>query len=259
MPGRGGSAGHTAAFTAEGDCVSIDAESNSTRRSSPEMIWLPVAGYEGSYEVSSRGQVRSVDRTILQSTGVPVTFKGRILKAHPNEDGYLKVVLSRKSRCTTTSVHVLVCTAFHGPKPTWADCVRHLDGRQSNNTPDNVVWGTRSENMQDKARHGTNYWLNQTRCKWATGKGGKSSKELTAKEHKREVLQAVRATWQPWAGHITNDDIGDALTLAEIGARAAGDELHFTPRRRHIEALAGMTWPSNLCSKPEHQQVEAAR
>lgn len=88
---------------------------------------------------------------------------------------------------------------------------------------------------------------NLTRCKWATGKGGKSSKELTTKQHKREVMAAVRATWKPWAGHITDDNISDALTLAEIGARYLGDNLHFPPCRRHLEAMHNsITWPEEL-------------
>jgi hypothetical protein len=101
---------------------------------------------------------------------------------------------------------------------------------------------------------------NLTRCKWATGRGGKTSKELTTKQHKREVLQAVRATWEPWAAHITNDDIGDAISLAEIGARRLGEPLHFPACRRHIEAMHNsITWPSNLCAKPEPLQVGAAQ
>lgn len=89
---------------------------------------------------------------------------------------------------------------------------------------------------------------NLTRCKWATGKGGKSSKELTTKQHKLEVTRAVCATWKPWKGHIgTNDNIADALTLAEIGARGAGDELHFRIARRHVEAMHNsIDWPANL-------------
>lgn len=99
---------------------------------------------------------------------------------------------------------------------------------------------------------------NLTRCKWATGKGGKSSKELTTKQHKREVTAAVRATWKPWAAHITNDDIADALTLAEIGARGCGDELHFTPRRRHVEAMHNsIAWPSGFGPKVDTIQVGA--
>lgn len=101
---------------------------------------------------------------------------------------------------------------------------------------------------------------NLTRCKWATGKGGKSSKELTTKQHKREVMMAVRATWKPWAGHITDDNVADSLTLAEIGARGAGDELHFTPRRRHVEAMHNsIDWPSGFGPKVDTMQVGVAR
>lgn len=101
---------------------------------------------------------------------------------------------------------------------------------------------------------------NLTRCKWATGKGGKSSKEITRAQHKREVMQAVRETWAPWAGHIANDDVADSLTLAEIGARGAGDELHFTPRRRHIEAMHNsIAWPSGFGPKVDTMQVGAVR
>lgn len=101
---------------------------------------------------------------------------------------------------------------------------------------------------------------NLTRCKWATGKGGKSSKELTTKQHKREVMAAVRVTWKPWAGHITDDNIADALTLAEIGARYLGEPLHFPPMPRHLTAMANsIAWPSDLCVKPETMQVGAVQ
>lgn len=126
--------------------------------------WLPVVGYEESYEVSDRGRVRSIDRNVRRKDGHVARYRGRILKLHPDEFGYLEAVLSRGSKGKTFGVHFLQCAAFHGPKPTPDHCARHLDGQQLNNTPDNVVWGTRSENMQDKARHGTNYWLNQTHC-----------------------------------------------------------------------------------------------
>lgn len=88
---------------------------------------------------------------------------------------------------------------------------------------------------------------NLTRCKWATGKGGKSSKEITRAQHKREVLEAVRKTWEPWRAHITNDDAGDALTCAEIGARYLDEPLHFPPARRHIEAMHNsIDWPEGI-------------
>lgn len=74
----------------------------------------------------------------------------------------------------------------------------------------------------------------RTRAKWATGNGNSG---------KRDVIEAVRDTWAPWRAHIRNDDIADALTLAEIGARRLREPLHFEPRRRHVEALEGITFP----------------
>ncbi len=90
-----------------------------------------------------------------------------------------------------------------------------------------------------------------TRAKWATGKGNSK---------KREVVTAVRATWKQWQGHIADDNIADALCLAEIGARGCGDELHFTPRRRHIEAMHNsIAWPSGFGPKVDTMQVGVAR
>lgn len=77
-----------------------------------------------------------------------------------------------------------------------------------------------------------------TRAKWATGKGN---------SNKCDVLAAVRVTWQPWAAHIANHDIADALTLAECGARYLGEPLHFSPRLRHINAMhTSIKWPEGI-------------
>lgn len=130
-----------------------------------EEVWLPVVGYEGFYEVSDQGRVRSVDRTVQTKDGRRMSFRSRMIALHLDECGYPEAVLSRNCRGKTIGVHRLVCAAFHGPKPDWAHCVRHLNGVPTDNRPDNLTWGTRSENMQDKARHGTNHWLNQTHCK----------------------------------------------------------------------------------------------
>lgn len=101
---------------------------------------------------------------------------------------------------------------------------------------------------------------NLTRCKWATGKGGKSSRELTSAQHKREVMLAVRATWEPWAGHITDDDIADSLSCAEIAARGCGDEPPVPLHRRHVEAMRNsIDWPAGFGLKVEAMQVGAAR
>jgi Holliday junction resolvasome RuvABC endonuclease subunit len=69
---------------------------------------------------------------------------------------------------------------------------------------------------------------------WATGKGN---------ARKPVVAEAVRTTWADWRARLTNDDICDALVLAEMGARHLGEQLHFEPRRRHVEALESICWP----------------
>ena len=57
--------------------------------------------------------------------------------------------------------HVLVCEAFHGPRPEGRE-VRHLDGNPGNDAPDNLAWGTHVQNMQDAVKHGTHYTGSKT-------------------------------------------------------------------------------------------------
>jgi hypothetical protein len=80
----------------------------------------------------------------------------RLLKPYPiNESGHLAVRLGDGSGNTTSRlVHHLVLEAFTGPCPPGLQA-RHLDGNPANNRPGNLVWGTQSENEQDKVRHGT--------------------------------------------------------------------------------------------------------
>lgn len=100
---------------------------------------------------------------------------------------------------------------------------------------------------------------NQTRARWATGKGDASTKDLTSQQRKARVLAAVRETWKPWRAHITGHDIADALTCAEIGARHIGDPLHFPIRRYQADTLTTLNWPSIPCAKPEPTQVGTPR
>jgi hypothetical protein len=63
------------------------------------------------------------------------------------------------------AVHVLVASAFLGPRPAGME-VRHLDGNEFNNNVRNLRYGTHSENMHDKRTHGTNPQVNKTHCKY---------------------------------------------------------------------------------------------
>jgi len=81
--------------------------------------------------------------------------RGQWKRLAPTPRGkYLAVSLYTGGRQLLTGIHVVVCRAFHGD-PHEGQEVRHLDGKRHNNRADNLAWGTRSEIMADKIRHGT--------------------------------------------------------------------------------------------------------
>lgn len=117
--------------------------------------WLPVAGWEGLYEVSSSGRVRSFDRVVRCGYGRTRVFPGRILSP-TLVHGYPRVILAMVGRDTRqVHVHQLVCEAFHGPAPTAAHEVAHNDGNRANNHASNLRWATHQENEADKRAHNT--------------------------------------------------------------------------------------------------------
>jgi len=118
--------------------------------------WKPVVGFEGLYEVSNRGRVRSVDRKVKYSSRYGtfwMKFKGRILNLHENRAGYMQLTLSKNNNFFLGRVHKLVLEAFVCKKPKGLQC-RHLDGNPSNNKLNNLKWGTSLEDRFDMIRHG---------------------------------------------------------------------------------------------------------
>jgi predicted XRE-type DNA-binding protein len=115
--------------------------------------WLPVVGYEGSYEVSDTGRVRSLDRSWWQASRHGTLYehfkKGRVLRPGPATAGHMTVVLGRGN---TRLVHHLVLEAFVGPRPDGTEA-RHGDGNEKNNRLDNLQWDTRGNNSRDKKWH----------------------------------------------------------------------------------------------------------
>lgn len=114
--------------------------------------WRTVVGYEGIYEVSSTGRVRSVTRTVTWSDG-RVRECPSIVLSHTRGPGYAKVQLYRNKSGRIHRVHVLVCEAFHGARPEGMVCC-HSDGNKSNNHSDNVRWDTPRANTADAIAHG---------------------------------------------------------------------------------------------------------
>jgi hypothetical protein len=125
--------------------------------------WLPVRGYEGMYEVSNLGRVRSLQRAFLRNSH-PITVKARILRLGSGKNGYLLAYLCRDGIRWTTTVHSLVIDAFSGPRPTGYD-VCHENGDRHDNRAINLRYDTRSGNLLDQRTHGTNVNASKTHCK----------------------------------------------------------------------------------------------
>src|SRR5262249_52870534 len=124
----------------------------------PNERWRPVPGYEGFYEVSDLGRVRSLHRRTVHG------IQGGLLrKPLPLPNGYLYVALYAQGKSQNRLVHRLVLEAFPGPCPAGMEC-RHLDGDQANNTVANLAWGTHRENILDKRHHGTDHNIRKTHC-----------------------------------------------------------------------------------------------
>lgn len=105
-------------------------------------IWKDVVGYEGKYQASNKGRIRSVTRMIKRK-GL-VLSKGRVLKPIIGPKGYAYVSLGQKSHCT---VHRLIAKAFliaDSKRP----CVNHKNGIKHDNKVDNLEWVSPKENAQ---------------------------------------------------------------------------------------------------------------
>ena len=115
--------------------------------------WLPIAGFEGLYEVSDLGRVRACRRIVKQKrrdgTIVDRPLQERILVPHPNKKGYLHVSLSKDGRRYTCKLHKLVMQAFVGRCPEGLE-VCHGDSAKPNNALTNLRYDTRASNVADR-------------------------------------------------------------------------------------------------------------
>lgn len=110
-----------------------------------EQVWLDIGGFEGYYQVSNYGNVRSINRVITDTRGIKYKRKGVNLKLRRDKDGYLVVNLKKESKNYSFKVHRLVAEAFI-ENPNLLPEVNHKDEIKSNNYVDNLEWCDRKYN-----------------------------------------------------------------------------------------------------------------
>lgn len=121
--------------------------------------WRDVLDWEGLYQVSNLGRVRSVERRAKQSrwgTSTTRHVRARILKPFttgPTPPVYMLVRLYREGKKVQRKIHHLVAEAFLEPKPFKDALVLHWDDDPKNNAAENLRWGTQSENCYDRERN----------------------------------------------------------------------------------------------------------
>ena len=124
-------------------------------------IFVPVKGYEGAYEVSNMGTVRSVPRTVVGKDGAVYPYPGKTLAAAPNKRvEYMQVSLWRNNKGESVYVHRLVAEAFL-PNPDNLPEVNHIDGCRTHNHVSNLEWATHQGNAQHAVNTGLKTYTNR--------------------------------------------------------------------------------------------------
>lgn len=111
-------------------------------------IWKDIIGYEGLYQVSNLGRIKSVDRYVKHPIYGLMHIKERILKFGISGNGYLIVGLYRDGKQTPKLVHRLVAEAFI-PNPNNLTDVDHLNTNRTDNRVENLRWCTHKENQNN--------------------------------------------------------------------------------------------------------------
>lgn len=137
-------------------------------------IWKDVKGYEGIYQVSNLGIIKSLDRTINHSTAGILKKKEMYMSTSSNV-GYSTVILSNNGNKKSLRTHRLVAIAFI-PNPNNKPCVNHINGIKKDNKVSNLEWVTYSENTQHAFNLGLIDLNNRDISNYARGENNGSAK-----------------------------------------------------------------------------------
>lgn len=145
-------------------------------------IWKPIINYEGYYEISNKGNIRSLDRIINLKNGFTRNEKGKTMKIGISHKNYKYVNLSKNSKNTQYEIHRLLAINFLENINNF-NIVNHIDGNTLNNNLNNLEWC----NIRENATHG-NLFKNKTSKYPCVYKPKNSNKFLAEINHNKEKI-----------------------------------------------------------------------
>ena len=122
----------------------------------PNEEWRDVVGYEGLYQVSNMGRVKSLSRRIVYKDGREYNYPSKVMKNQKVSTGYRSVTLYRVNGKKQYYVHRLVAETFI-PNPNNLSDVNHKDGCKTNNILSNLEWCSHSDNQKHAYKNGLNW------------------------------------------------------------------------------------------------------
>lgn len=183
-------------------------------------VFVDIQGYEGYYQVSNYGNVKSLDRVIKEKTGKTQTLKGRILKPRINPGGYYYVGLGKNGTRATFAIHQLVARAFI-PNPNKKRTINHINGNKLSNSVSNLEWSTYSENLEHAYKTGLRQAVKPS--------------EVACKNYRRKLTpeQVVEIKRLLAAGNLTHKEIATKFSVA----RSTITEIKLVKRWKHLNVI----------------------
>lgn len=216
-------------------------------------IWKDIEGYEGLYQVSNLGRVKSLDRIIVTKMNISRLMKGKILTIVPDPNNYMKVLLSKEGKQQIYLLHRLVAQAFI-PNPDNKPEIDHINTDRTDNTvwlnedgsvnydKTNLKWATRKENCNNPLTKEKIAAFDRTRV-FSTETRQKISLALKGKIKSPETIEKVRQKiMKPILQLSLNGDIikrWDSATEAKnmLGIKTISDCL-----RNRSKTAGGYIW-----------------
>ena len=149
--------------------------------------WKPIQEFNGEYEVSNIGRVRSMKRYY--------GMVGRIMPQTIQRKGYYAVTFHMNNKAYCRKVHRLVIEAFK-PNPDNLPCINHIDGNKLNNHIDNLEWCTYQHNMQHAVRTGLTHphrWTDEERKQISERNKG----QVVSNKQRQQISEALKGRPRP--------------------------------------------------------------